>query len=66
MFLMLLEVKLFVTMQDKASKETFFLVHIIFQSNLVTKIQSSKIEKCHTGEGGGGIRKEPKEVSGIF
>ncbi len=31
------------------------------------KNQSSKIEKCHTGRGGGkGVRKMPKKVSGII
>jgi hypothetical protein len=35
--LMLLDVKHFVTWQDKASKNTFFLKHLIFQSNFGLK-----------------------------
>ncbi len=46
LFLMLWEVKLFVTGQDKASKDTCFLIHLIFQRNL-----GLKVEKFHTGEG---------------
>jgi hypothetical protein len=38
LFLRLLDVKLFVTGQDKASKDSFFLIHLIFQSNLGLKI----------------------------
>jgi hypothetical protein len=49
LFLMLLEGKLFDTKQDKASKDTYFLIHLIFQSNLGLKNRSFEIEKCHTG-----------------
>jgi hypothetical protein len=39
LFLMLLDVKLFVTGQDKASKDTrtFFLINLIIQSNFGLK-----------------------------
>jgi hypothetical protein len=37
-FLMLREEKLFVTGQDNASKDTFFLIHYVFQRNLGLKI----------------------------
>jgi hypothetical protein len=38
LFLRLLDVKNFVTGQDKASKDGFFLINLIFQSNLGLKI----------------------------
>jgi len=38
LILILLEGKLFVTKQDKALKDTFFLIQLIFQSNLKLKI----------------------------
>jgi hypothetical protein len=49
LFLILLEGKLCVTKQDKASKDTFFLVLLIFQSNLSRKISHQKQvpKKCH-------------------
>jgi hypothetical protein len=34
LFLMLLEVKLFVTGQDEASKDTFFLINLIIKAIL--------------------------------
>ncbi len=37
-FLMHREEKLFVTGQDNASKDTFFLIHLVFQRNLGLKI----------------------------
>ncbi len=58
-----MEEKLFITKQDKASKDTFFPIHLLFQRK--PKIQSSKIEKCHTGGGGGG-RKMPKKWHVLF
>jgi hypothetical protein len=41
---MCLEVKLFVKKQDKASKDTYFLIHLIFQSNLGLKISHQKMK----------------------
>jgi hypothetical protein len=38
LFLMLSDVKLFVTGQDKASKDYFFLIHVEFQSKFGLKI----------------------------
>jgi hypothetical protein len=38
LFLRLLDVKLFDTVQDKASKDSFFLIHLKFQSNLGLKL----------------------------
>jgi hypothetical protein len=37
-FLMLREEKPFATGQDNASKDTFFLIHLVFQKNLRLKI----------------------------
>jgi hypothetical protein len=37
-----LEEKLFITKQDKASKDTFFLIHLSLQSNLSLKISHQK------------------------
>jgi hypothetical protein len=55
LFLMLLKGRVFVTKQDKASKDTFILIHLIFRSNLGLKINHQKIEKCHIG--GRGVEK---------
>ncbi len=52
LFLMLLDVKLFVTGQVKALKVTFFLIHFLF-----LKICDEK-ENCHAGEG---VRKVTKK-----
>ncbi len=50
LFLILLDVNFFVTWQDKASKDTFFVIYLIFQSNFGLKKNGwFKIEKCHTG-----------------
>jgi hypothetical protein len=57
----LFEGKLLVTNQHKASKDTFFLINLIFQSNSGLKKQSSKIEKCHMGG-----QKRVKKVSRII
>jgi hypothetical protein len=38
LFLMLWDVKIFATGQDNASKDTFFLIYLLFQSNLGLKI----------------------------
>jgi hypothetical protein len=61
---MLLEVNFFVRMQDKASKETFFLIHFIFQSNLGLKISHQKFKNVTRGGGGG--QKSAKKVSRII
>ncbi len=41
---MLLEEKLVVTKQDTASKDTFFLIDLIFQSNIGLKISHQKMK----------------------
>jgi hypothetical protein len=49
---MLLEGKLFVTKQDKASKDTFLLIISIFQSNLGLEIgyqKSKNVTQMGTG-----------------
>jgi hypothetical protein len=50
---MLLEGNLFHTKQDKAPKETFFLINLIFQSNLGLKISHLKLK--NVTQGGGGV-----------
>ncbi len=55
-FLLILEGKLFVTQQDKASKDTFFKIHLIWQCNLGLKFTNQKLKMSH-GEGGGGSEK---------
>ncbi len=50
LFLMLLGVKVFVIGQDYATKDTFLLVHLTFQSNLGLKIWGGgqkSAKKCH-------------------
>ncbi len=59
---MLLDGKLFVTKQDKASKDTFFLIHLIFQSNLSLKISHQKLKNVTWGGG----QKSAKKVSRII
>jgi hypothetical protein len=49
---MLLEGKIFITKQDKASKDTFLLLPLIFQSNLSLKISYQKPRKVTQGGGG--------------
>ncbi len=49
--------KIFITNQDKASKDTFLQLHLIFQRNLSLKIS-------HTG--GRGVRKVPKKCHVLF
>jgi hypothetical protein len=63
MFLMLLEEKLLIPQQDKASKDTLFLIHLIFQSNLSLKISHQKLKNVTQGEGG---QKSAKKVSRII
>ncbi len=46
---MILEEKLFITKQDKASKDTFFLIHLVFQSNLSLKISHQKLKNVTQG-----------------
>jgi hypothetical protein len=46
-----LKVKLFVTKQDKASNDAFFLIHLIFQSNLGLKINHQKLKNVTQGWG---------------
>jgi hypothetical protein len=58
---MLLEGTLCVTKQGKASKDTFLLIHLIFQSNLSLKISHQKM-KIVT-QGGGGSEKSQKSVT---
>jgi hypothetical protein len=54
-----LEAIKFVTEQDKASKDTLFLFHFLFQSNLVIKNRIMS-------HGGGGVRKAPKKCHVLF
>ncbi len=61
---MLLEEKLVVTKQDTASKDAFFLINLIFQSNIGLKISHQKNEECHTG--GGGSEKCQKKCHVLF
>jgi hypothetical protein len=61
---MFLEEKLVVTKQDTASKDTFFLIDLIFQSSIGFKISHLKIN--NVTQGGGGVRKVPKKVSHII
>ncbi len=61
---MLLEEKLFITQQDKASKDAFFLIHSIFQCNLSLKISHQKLKNVTRGGGGG--QKIAKKVSRII
>ncbi len=49
---MLLEGNLFVTKKDKASIDTLFLIHSIFQSNLGPKTSQQKLKNV-THRGGG-------------
>ncbi len=62
---MLLEGKLFVTKQDKASKDTFLLILSIFQSYLGIVNRLSKIKNCHT-DGDVGFKKVPKKCHMLF
>ncbi len=62
---MLLEEKLAVTKQDTASKDTFFLINLLFLKQYMPENQSSKNKECHTGEGGG-VRKVPKKCHVLF
>jgi hypothetical protein len=61
---MLLEGKLFDTKQDKASKDTFFFIHLKFQSNLGLEISHQKLK--NVTRGGGGVRKVPKKCHVLF
>jgi hypothetical protein len=54
---MLLEVKLLVTMQDKTSKDTFCLIHFIFQSNLDLIISRQQMKNVTRGRGGQKVQK---------
>ncbi len=59
---MLLEEKLVVTNQDTASKDTFFLINVIFQSNICLKISHLKMKNVTRG----GVRKVPKKCHVLF
>jgi hypothetical protein len=50
---MLLEEKLVVTKHETASKDTFFLIDLIFQSNIGLKINHQKMKNVTPGGGGG-------------
>jgi hypothetical protein len=63
LFLMLLGEKLVVTKKDTASKDTFFLIDLIFQSNIGLKISHLKMKNVTQGGGG---QKSPKKVSRII
>ncbi len=52
LFLMLLDVKLFGTGQYKASKDTYFLITLIIQSNLGLKKALENRKMSHGGGGG--------------
>jgi hypothetical protein len=56
---MLLEAIKFVAEQDKASKNTLFLFHFLFQSNLENSVIKSRI-MSHKG---GGSEKHQKSVT---
>jgi hypothetical protein len=60
---MFLEEKNFITKQDKASEDTFFLIHLIFQSKLSLKISHQKWK--NVTQGGMGGQKSAKKVSRI-
>jgi hypothetical protein len=49
-------------MQDKASNETLFQIHFIFQSNLDLKISHQKLKNVTQGGG----QKSAKKVSRII
>ncbi len=51
LFLMLLDGKLYVTKQEKASKDPFFHIHLIFQSNLGLKISHQNFKTSQRGVG---------------
>ena len=61
---MLLEEKLVVTKQDTASKDTFFLIDLIYQSNIGLKTSNQKMKNVTRGWGGG--QKRAKKVSRII
>ncbi len=65
LFLMLLEGKLFVTKQDKASIVTLFWINSIFQINLGLKISHQKLKNV-TPRGRGGGRKSAKKCHVLF
>ncbi len=50
---MLLKGEFFITKQDKASKDTFFQLHLVFQCNLSLKISHQKLKNVTQGGGGG-------------
>jgi hypothetical protein len=60
---MLLEGTLCVTKQGKASKDTFLLIHLIFQINLSLKISHQKLKIVTQG---GGVGKVPKKCHVLF
>ncbi len=58
------ERKTFCHKQDKASKDTFFLIHLTFQSNLSLQISLQKLKNISDHRGGGmGVTKGPKSVT---
>ena len=61
---MLLEENFVVSQQDTASKDTFFLIDLIFQSNIGLKISHQKMK--NVTRGGGGVRKVPKKCHVLF
>jgi hypothetical protein len=63
LFLLLLDVKLFVKKQDKASKDTFFLIDLLFHSNLDLKFSHQKLKNVTKGGGG---QTSAKNVSRII
>ncbi len=62
LFLMLLEEKLVITKQDAASKDTFFFINLIFQSNIGLKISHQKMKNVTWW----GVKKVPKKCHVLF
>ncbi len=60
---MLLEGKLFDTMQDNAFKDTLFYIHLIFQRNLVLRTSHQKMKNVTRGGGG---QKSAKKCHVLF
>jgi hypothetical protein len=61
---MLLEGKLLVEEQDKASKDIFFLTPLLFQSDVGLKMSHKKRHKERGA--GGGVRKVQKKCHVLF
>jgi hypothetical protein len=60
---MFLEEKLVVTKQDTASKDTFFLIDLIYQSNIGLKTSHQKMKNVTRGGGRGGPGGVQKSVT---